>query len=113
LLASAGPGEVIIMPESYTEPVYDLSPRVKAFSGWLTDDVLREIMNVESLDNKERSKLVKKSYDAIDNKNITGLKNAIDELRQICHPNDTLVTELTLELVSLQALNGSVRMYAG
>jgi energy-coupling factor transporter ATP-binding protein EcfA2 len=107
LLASAGPGEVIIMPKAYTEPVYNLSPREKAFSGWLTDDILREIMGVESLDNKERSRLVKKSYGAIDGKDITGLKNAIDELKQICHPNDTLVTELTLELASLQALNRS------
>jgi energy-coupling factor transporter ATP-binding protein EcfA2 len=106
LLASAGPGEVIIMPKAYTEPVYALFPRAKAFSGWLTDDILREIMGVESLDNNERSKLVKTSYDAIDSENIDGLKIAIDELKQICHPNDTLVTELTLELASLQALNG-------
>jgi len=97
---------VIIMPKAYTEPVYDLCPREKAFSGWQTDDILREIMGVESLDNKERSKLVKSALDAIDKKDAVGLEKAIGILRQICHPNDTLVTELTLELASLQAVNG-------
>jgi hypothetical protein len=108
LLASAGPGEVIIMPKAYTEPVYNLAPKEKAFSGWQTDEILREIMGVESLDNKERSKFVSRAFNAIDNKNIDDLKDAIDELKRICHPKDTLVTELRLELASLQALNRSV-----
>jgi predicted ATPase len=102
LLASAGHGEVIVMPKSYIEPVYNLAPREKAFSGWQTEDILREIMGVESLDHQARSILIEEAYAHIDGGNIPGLKHTIDALKQICHPNDTIVTELTIELASLQ-----------
>jgi predicted ATPase len=105
LLASADAREVIIMPKAYTEDIYNLVPREESFSGWGTDDILREIMGVESLDNRCRSKLVRKALFAVENKSITELKTVIDELKQICHPNDTIVTELTLQLASLQALH--------
>jgi hypothetical protein len=106
LLASADAGEVIIMPSAYTEPVYDLVPREKSFSGWETDDILREIMGVVSLGNRERAKLIGQAYNAINSKDVKILKDSIETLKQICHPNDTIVTELTLELASLQALHG-------
>ncbi|GHU76873.1 hypothetical protein FACS189461_4940 [Spirochaetia bacterium] len=105
LLASADAGEVIIMPSAYTEPVYNLVPREKSFSGWETDEILREIMGVVSLDNRERAKLIGQAYNAIDGRSVVTLKDTIEVLKQICHPNDTIVTELTLELASLQALH--------
>ncbi|GHU99392.1 hypothetical protein FACS189483_08600 [Spirochaetia bacterium] len=105
LLASADAGEVIIMPKSYTDDVYNLSPREKSFSGWDTDDILREIMGVESLDNTVRAKLISDALHAVNTKNRGELKNIIGKLKDICHPNDTIVTELTLELASLQAGN--------
>ncbi|GHV73592.1 hypothetical protein AGMMS49940_08940 [Spirochaetia bacterium] len=105
LLASADAGEVIIMPKSYTDDVYNLVPREKSFSGWDTDDILREIMGVESLDNTVRAKLIRDALHAVNTKNKDELKNIIGKLKDICHPNDTIVTELTLELASLQAGN--------
>jgi predicted ATPase len=106
LLASADSGEVIIMPKAYTEDVYNLTPREKSFSGWDTNDILREIMGVKSLDNTARAKLINDALRAVDIKDIDDLKKLIGKLKDICHPNDTVVTELMLELSSMQALSG-------
>jgi energy-coupling factor transporter ATP-binding protein EcfA2 len=100
-LASAGPGEVIIMPKAYTEEKYTLVPRKKAFSGWNTEQILTEIMGVESLEKTEYAKLYDSATEAYTGKNIKKLKEIIASLEAICHPDDPAVAALKTRLAAL------------
>jgi energy-coupling factor transporter ATP-binding protein EcfA2 len=101
LLASAGPGEVIVMPKAYPEAAYSLSPREKAFSGWSTDQILTEIMGVESLENTEYAQLYASATEAYTEKNGEQLKRIIEKLEPLCHPDDPTITALKTRLASL------------
>lgn len=45
LLASTGPQEIIIMPQSHAEPVYNLLPEERSFAGYSAEEVWRFIMD--------------------------------------------------------------------
>jgi ABC-type multidrug transport system ATPase subunit len=100
-LASAGPDEVIIMPKAYTGEKYTLVPREKEFSGWNTEQILTEIMGVESLEKTEYAKLYENATEAYTSKNIEKLKDSIISLETICHPDDPAVTALKTRLAAL------------
>jgi energy-coupling factor transporter ATP-binding protein EcfA2 len=102
LLASAGPGEIIRMPKAYTDERYDLVPDEKAYSGWTTDEILTDLMEVESLDNKEYERLVDTARKACETKDIAALKEAIARLERVSHPDNTIVTVLNTKLASLE-----------
>jgi energy-coupling factor transporter ATP-binding protein EcfA2 len=104
LMASAGPGEIIRLPKSYAEARYDLEPDIKAYSGWTTDEILTDVMEVESLSNKDSERLVGAAMDALEKKDIQGLRNAIVDLEKISHPDNTIVTVLKTKLASLELL---------
>lgn len=101
IIASAKPGEVIIIYDS-SDGIYDLKPSTKAYSGWSTDQILEHIMGVKSLDNKLYEKLYNEALDALDESNITLVKDMIDKLTQITYSKDTRVETLKIKLAKLQ-----------
>ncbi|MCL2321362.1 MAG: AAA family ATPase, partial [Oscillospiraceae bacterium] len=50
LIASAHPGEIIILPELCRN--INIKPTEKSYSGWNTDQILEDVMGVKSLENK-------------------------------------------------------------
>jgi energy-coupling factor transporter ATP-binding protein EcfA2 len=101
LLASAGLDEIIRMPASYTDDIYNLTPDEKAYSGWTTDEILTDVMSVDSLENKDYERLVKEALRKYDEKDIQGLEKCIVDLRRITHPNNEIITVLQTRLASL------------
>lgn len=104
LLASAKQNEVIIMPKNSTNEIYNLSPSPRTYNGWNTDQILSEIMDVRSLENKDYERLITKAFEWIEQRSIPGLENTIKSLEKICHPSDTIVTVLKTRLASMVAL---------
>lgn len=105
LLSSANPGEVIRMPGGkYPDEYTVLRPDARSFAGWSTDQILSEIMGVKSLDNKLHERLIANALEQVEQGNTQGLRDAIDDLRKICHPNDTVVVALTARLATLQVI---------
>ncbi|WP_082616564.1 AAA family ATPase [Massilia sp. Root418] len=104
LLSTANPGEVIRMPSSrYLHECKVLRPDVRSFAGWSTDQILSEIMDVKSLDNKLHERLIANALEQVEQSNAKGLQVAIEALKQISHPNDTVIVALTARLATLQA----------
>lgn len=104
LLASAKENEVIIMQKG-EDNIYKLEPSKKRFSGWNTDQILSEIMGVKSLDNKDYEMLISKAFIEIENKSLEGLKQAIKNLKALCHPNDPVLTVLNVKLASMLTIS--------
>jgi hypothetical protein len=102
LLASAGPGEIICMPKAYTEACYNLVPDEKVYSDWTTDEILADVMEVTSLDNKDYERLVTAAMNASETKDIAALKAAIANLEKVNHPDNTIVMVLRTKLASLE-----------
>lgn len=102
LLASAKKNEVLIMPAGTIDR--SVSPSGKVYSGWTTDQILSEVMEVKSLDNKEHHVLVSAALVQAENKSISGLEKAIKKLEVVSHPSDTIITVLKAKLASLVAL---------
>jgi len=105
LLSSAKGNEVIIMNRNHEENEFNLKPSEKRFSGWNTDQILSEVMGVESLDNKDYEKLISNAFDNVEQKSLTGLKDAINSLTKICHPNDSILTVLNAKYASIVAVS--------
>ncbi len=103
LLSSAGENEVIII-QKQEDNRYTLQPSEMRFSGWNTDQILSEIMGVESLENKDYEKLVAIALHQIEEASIPGLIDAISNLVEVCHPSDSIVTVLRARLASMVAL---------
>ena len=103
LLSSAKENEVIIMQKQEGNN-YTLQPSEMRFSGWNTDQILSEIMGVKSLENKEYERLVAIALHQIGESSIQGVKDAISNLVEVCHPSDSIVTVLKARLASMVAL---------
>lgn len=99
LIATAREGEVIVMNEG---SVLDLKPQISKFSGWNTEQILEEIMDVKSLDNKEYTKLVNEAMDFIELKDSKNLEATMYKLKKIAHPNDTIISVIKIKLASLK-----------
>lgn len=104
LLASAKENEVIVMVKNEYENEYALKPSKIRFSGWSTDQILSEIMGVKSLENKDYERLINDAFIQIEEKSIEGLRVAIEKLKAICHPNDTILTVLNTRFASMVAI---------
>lgn len=101
LLASAKEGEVIIMPSDGTGG--HITPSPYRFSGWSTDQILTDVMEVRSIENKEYEQLVSEALTQSEARSLEGLLSAISALEKICHPNDTIITVLKAKYASLVA----------
>lgn len=103
LLSSAKENEIIMLPGSYPEARYDLSPSKDAYSGWSTDMILKELMGVRSLDNKRYEKLVHICFDNIENNDIDALQKSFEQLEAICHPSDSVLIVLKARMAGMEA----------
>lgn len=99
LIASALAGEIIKIPGG--EDVIDIAPSNKTYSGWSTDEILEDVMEVKNLENKEYNTVLKEAMEHIRNKDIEGIKNSIERLDLIVHPNNTIVNEIKIKLAEL------------
>ncbi|WP_330472178.1 AAA family ATPase [Vibrio harveyi] len=105
LLSSAKENEIIVMERSHDQNEYDLRPSDKRFSGWSTDQILSEVMGVVSLENKDYEKLISSAFDKMEEGNIQELRVAIDNLAEIAHPNDSILTVLNAKYAAMVALS--------
>lgn len=99
LIASAYAGEIIKIPSG--ENVIDIAPSNKCYSGWSTDQILEDVMEVKNLENKKYNIVLKKAMEHIMNKDIKGIQRSIEELDLIVHPNNTIVNEIKIKLAEL------------
>ena len=105
LLSSAKENEVIVMDRGYEQNEFYLKPSAKRYSGWNTDQILSEIMGVISLDNKDYEKLISEAFDKVEEKSVEGLKEAIERLSEIAHPNDSVLIVLNAKYASMVAVS--------
>lgn len=106
LLASALKNEVIVMPgKVFANDEIKLLPHAQSFSGWTTDQILSEVMGVKSLDNKLHERLVAAALKEVEEKNVERLRSALEELRLVSHPDNTILVVLTARLAALEALD--------
>lgn len=98
VIASAQSGEIIVIS---SEDDINLKPSKRSYSGWSTDQILEDIMNVSSLENKEYAKLIDKIYREMDEGDILGFENTLNELEEIVHPNDTITSILKIKLAEM------------
>jgi len=106
LLASAANNEVIVMPAraNANEPLR-LIPTRRTYAGWNTDQILSDVMGVKSLDNKVYERLVSAALQSVRKKNLEQLKEVMNQLRSVCHPDDSILVVLTAEFAALEALD--------
>ena len=99
LIASAQPGEIIKIPSG--EDVINIESDNKSYSGWSTDEILEDVMEVKNLEKKEYNVVLKRAMEYIVNKDIENTKRSIEELERIVHPNNTIVNEMKIKLAEL------------
>ena len=73
----------------------------KSYSGWSTDEILEDVMEVKNLENKEYNLILKKTMDSILAKDVDNIKICIEQLEKIVHPNNTIVNEMKIKLAEL------------
>lgn len=99
LIASAQAGEIIKIPSGENE--IDIKANNKSYSGWSTDEILEDVMEVKNLENKEYNLILKKTMDFILAKDVDNIKICIEQLEKIVHPNNTIVNEMKIKLAEL------------
>ena len=99
LIANALPGEIIKIPSG--DDTIDIGVNDKSYSGWSTDEILEDVMEVKNLENKEYNMALKEAMGFIVNKDIENIKRSIEKLEQIVHPNNTIVNEMKIKLAEI------------
>ncbi|GKW47362.1 AAA family ATPase [Planococcus sp. NCCP-2050] len=98
IIASAESGEIITIP---SEDTFNVKPKEQSYSGWTTDQILEDIMNVNSLENKIYSQLINQAYNFIKKEDKNGLKETLLQMENIIHPADTVAEVLKMKLAQL------------
>lgn len=98
VIATARKEEVIILSNKET---MDLKPLKNTFSGWTTDQILEDVMDVSSLENKKYSQLIEEAYKSLSIGDKVRLEHSINEIQKTVHPNDTIVEVLKIQLAKL------------
>ncbi|WP_216619290.1 AAA family ATPase [Vibrio sp. 99K-1] len=104
ILASAKQSEVIVMPKIQGGETYNLQPTNTMFSGWNTDQILADVMGVQSLENKQYAQLIATAFEHVEKHNPEALQLSIDDLLRVTHPNDVIVPVLQAKLASMVAM---------
>ncbi|PKG37127.1 AAA family ATPase [Psychromonas sp. Urea-02u-13] len=104
LIASAKENEVIVMRKS-DDDTYDLKAESKSYSGWTTDQILKDVMGVKGLDNKLYAVLIDDAFDKLADKDIRALEESIVNLEKVTHPDDTICMVLRTKLAGLKAVS--------
>lgn len=99
LIASAKAGEIIKLPSG--EDTIEIQASDKSYSGWSTDEILEDVMEVKNLENKEYNIELKKAMEYIVNRDIENIEKSIEKLEQIVHPNNTIVNQMKIKLAEL------------
>lgn len=99
LIASAKAGEIIKLPSG--EDTIEIQASDKSYSGWSTDEILEDVMEVKNLENKEYNIALKKTMEYIVNRDIENIEKSIEKLEQIVHPNNTIVNQMKIKLAEL------------
>lgn len=99
LIASALVGEIIKIPSK--EDFIDIKANNRSYSGWSTDEILEDVMEVKNLENKEYNEILKKTMDFILAEDIDNVKNCIEQLERIVHPNNIIINEIKLKLAKM------------
>ncbi|QDD88460.1 AAA family ATPase [Pseudomonas oryzihabitans] len=102
LLASAESGETIILPREHGQKDYIIKPTRQKFSGWNTDQILSDVMDVKSLANKDYEQAIHRAFTAIEQNSADHLEQEIQTLAKISHPDDSIVTVLTTRLAAMK-----------
>jgi AAA15 family ATPase/GTPase len=102
LLASAESGETIILPREHGQKDYIVKPTGQKFSGWNTDQILSDVMDVKSLANKDYEQAIHRAFEAIEQNSTDHLEQEIQKLAKISHPDDSIVTVLTTRLAAMK-----------
>ncbi|MRT39599.1 AAA family ATPase [Acinetobacter sp. RIT698] len=105
LLASAENGEIIIMERIKDSEEYYFEPTNKKFSGWNTDQILEDVMGVESLQNKDYERLIDVILKSYENKDIKSFKENLNLFESISHKNDSILQVFKIKLASLELSN--------
>lgn len=105
LLAAAKENEIILLPSSYSESVYNISPSEKAYSGWSTDLILTDLMGVKSLDNKNYEQLVHACFNSVTENDLQGMKVNYALLEAVSHPDDTVLMVLKTRMAGMEAVS--------
>lgn len=98
VISSAKVGELLILKND----VQKLTPINKSYSGWSTDDILKDIMGVENLTNKDYNRTLEKCLEYIQGKDTKNLEKTIKQLKKMAHSNDTIVQTLEIKLLTLK-----------
>ncbi|MDD3417847.1 MAG: AAA family ATPase [Lachnospiraceae bacterium] len=99
LIASAHSGEIIKILSG--ENIVNLKATNKRYSGWNTDEILEDVMDVKNLENKEWNSSISEAMQAIEKGDAKYLKTCIDNMEIIVHPNNTIVNALKIKLAEL------------
>lgn len=100
LISTAEVGELIKLPK--LSRTICVEPSTQKYSGWNTDEILKEVMDVDNLDNKEYVTLVNTALNYIEQNNPTALRETILALNNIVHPSNTILHVLKLKLAALE-----------
>ena len=104
LISSARQGEIIKIPVD--KDVINVKPSGISYAGWSTEEILEDVMDVKGLENKVLALQIKNAMDAVESKNVNGLKKAIEKLQEIVHPNNIITETLKIKLAELMLVNG-------
>lgn len=99
LISTAKSGEIIILPQM--SRIIKVKPTKTVYAGWNTDDILKHVMGVISIENKLYYYLIEECLKWEREKNIIKLKESIKQLEEVTHPSDTIVSTLKIKLASL------------
>lgn len=100
LIATAEPGELIILPE--LSRTLCVEPTSRSYAGWNTDQILEEVMGVKTLENKMYATLLNEAMSCVEAHNIPALRQAIEKIQKIAHPSNTILHVLRLKLAQLE-----------
>ncbi len=99
LIASAKRGEIIKIP--FDQDRINVEAVNQSYSGWSTEEILEDVMEVKGLSTKELSIAMKEAMDAVEEKRIEHLKECIEKLKFIVHPNNIILEVLQIKLAEL------------
>ena len=100
LIATAEPGELIILPE--LSRILCVQPTSSSYAGWNTDQILEEVMGVKTLENKMYATLLNEAMSCVEAHDIPALRQAIEKIEKVVHPSNTILHVLRLKLAQLE-----------
>ncbi len=100
LISRANENEIIRIPK--LSRIINAKPETESFGGWSTDQILEDLMGVESIQNKPYEILLDKAIKSYEENKPKELEERIKDLDKITHPSDIVVTKLKIKLAELK-----------